>query len=226
LGGLGSNYEFEWYTVSSTGVNTLIPGESGATYVVPAPGQYMALVRDLRYSTECEATKTVTISTVTQAEDIDYTVTDAFSSNATLTVLVNTFGTGHLMYSLNDGPWQDSNIFENLAPGDYDIKVVDIEGCTFLTINAQIIGYPKFFTPNGDGFNETWNVINVKNENKATINIFDRFGKLIKQLSPTGNGWDGTYNGELLPSTDYWFTIDYIENNNPKNFKAHFSLKR
>ena len=226
LGGLGSNYEFEWYTVSSTGITILIPGETGATYAVSAPGQYMALVRDLRYSTECEATKTVTITAVTLAEDIDYAVTEAFSSNATLTVLVNTLGTGHLIYSLNDGPWQDSNIFENLAPGDYEIKVVDTEGCTYLITNAQIIGYPKFFTPNGDGFNETWNVINVKNENKAIINIFDRFGKLIKQLSPTGNGWDGTYNGEMLPSTDYWFTIDYIENNNQKNFKAHFSLKR
>ena len=226
LGTMSSNYEFEWYTVSTTGTSTLIPGETEATYMVPAPGKYMVLVRDLRFSTECEATKTVTISTVTQAEEIDYTVTEAFSSNATITVLVNSTGTGHLIYSLNDGPWQDSNVFENLGFGEYRITVSDTEGCTYLTTVAQIIDYPKYFTPNGDGFNDTWNVMGVKNEHKAIIYIFDRFGKLIKQISPTGNGWDGTYNGEMLPSTDYWFSIDYTENNSQKNFKAHFSLKR
>jgi gliding motility-associated-like protein len=141
-------------------------------------------------------------------------------------VLVNSTGTGHLIYSLNDGPWQDSNVFENLGFGEYRITVSDTEGCTYLTTIANIIDYPRFFTPNGDGFNDTWNVKGVKNEHKAVIYIFDRFGKLIKQLSPTGNGWDGTYNGEMLPSTDYWFSIDYTENNSQKNFKAHFSLKR
>ncbi|MBY0486136.1 MAG: T9SS type B sorting domain-containing protein, partial [Flavobacteriaceae bacterium] len=57
------------------------------------------------------------------------------------------------------------------------------------------------------------------------IYIFDRFGKLIKQISPDGAGWDGTYNGQPLPSTDYWFTVDYMESID-KQFKAHFSLKR
>jgi gliding motility-associated-like protein len=58
--------------------------------------------------------------------------------------------------------------------------------------------------------------------------IFDRYGKLIKQLSATDNskGWDGMYNQEQLPSTDYWFTLDYTENGATKQFKSHFSLKR
>ncbi|WP_395634167.1 T9SS type B sorting domain-containing protein, partial [Flavobacterium sp.] len=55
---------------------------------------------------------------------------------------------------------------------------------------------------------------------------FDRYGKLLKQLSASGDGWDGTYNGQPLPSTDYWFTVDYPENGLMKQFKAHFSLKR
>jgi gliding motility-associated-like protein len=132
-----------------------------------------------------------------------------FSSNATLTVLVNTFGTGHLMYSLNDGPWQDSNIFENLAPGDYDIKVVDIEGCTFLTINAQIIGYPKFFTPNGDSFNDFWNIIALPNPTKASTTIYDRYGKLIHQINSINPGWDGTFNGSLVPFGSYTYQFYY-----------------
>ena len=50
--------------------------------------------------------------------------------------------------------------------------------------------------------------------------------KLIKQIRSEEEGWDGTYNGNLLPSTDYWFKVNYIENNQQKEFKSHFSLKR
>nr|WP_291128526.1 T9SS type B sorting domain-containing protein [Flavobacterium sp. UBA7682] len=56
--------------------------------------------------------------------------------------------------------------------------------------------------------------------------MFDRYGKLLKQISSAGDGWDGTYNGQPLPSTDYWFTVDYPEQGGMKQFKAHFSLKR
>jgi gliding motility-associated-like protein len=42
----------------------------------------------------------------------------------------------------------------------------------------------------------------------------------------SNSGWDGTYNGDVLPASDYWFTIDFIENDVQRTFKAHFSLKR
>jgi gliding motility-associated-like protein len=51
-------------------------------------------------------------------------------------------------------------------------------------------------------------------------------GKLLKQISSTSAGWDGTFNGSPLPSDDYWFTVDYKETNLGKQFKSHFSLKR
>uniref|UniRef100_UPI0037C14152 T9SS type B sorting domain-containing protein n=1 Tax=Flavobacterium sp. TaxID=239 RepID=UPI0037C14152 len=86
---------------------------------------------------------------------------------------------------------------------------------------------PTYFTPNGDGINDTWNIVGL-NQANAKLYIFDRYGKLLKQLSPTdtSQGWDGTYNQQLLPSTDYWFTLDYTENGVAKQFKAHFSLNR
>ncbi|WP_411377526.1 T9SS type B sorting domain-containing protein [Flavobacterium psychrophilum] len=91
----------------------------------------------------------------------------------------------------------------------------------------MIINYPKFFTPNGDGYNETWNIPNLKITNpNAMIFIFDRFGKLIKQMTPTSDGWNGTYNEQPLPATDYWFTINYNEKETSKIFKSHFTLKR
>ena len=157
-----------------------------------------------------------------------YTVTNAFTENQTITVDVD--GWGEYEYSLDDGPRQTSPIFENVSLGEHFITVWDIkagnESCDpFLIQKVRTIDYPHYFTPNGDGFNDYWNINGLQGQ-YAKIYLFDRFGKLIKQLSPDTQGWDGTYNGNPLPATDYWFTVEYFELNTTKTFKAHFSLKR
>jgi gliding motility-associated-like protein len=140
---------------------------------------------------------------------------------------VNPLGTGNLIYSLDGGAWQESNIFTGVQGGTHEVMVEDTEGCTNLTIDVLVIDYPKYFTPNGDGIHDTWNIVGL-DQPDAKIYIYDRYGKLLKQITPTATsqGWDGTYIGSVLPSTDYWFTIDYKENDQQKQFKAHFSLKR
>ena len=97
----------------------------------------------------------------------------------------------------------------------------------------MILGYPKYFTPNGDGFHETWNLINPEDQpTPALVYIFDRHGKLLKQLNPTGPGWDGTYNGNLMPSSQYWFRVEFNEqsdrdpNRGRRTFSGSFSLIR
>ena len=127
---------------------------------------------------------------------------------------------------MDGGAWQDSNIFTGVQGGTHEIMVEDTEGCTILTIDVLVIDFPKYFTPNGDGIHDTWKIIGLESKNNAKIYIFDRYGKLMKQIDPLGEGWDGTYIGSVMPSTDYWFTIEYKENNQQKLFKAHFSLKR
>jgi valyl-tRNA synthetase len=107
------------------------------------------------------------------------------------------------------------------------VTVQDLNGCQEATIEVYVVDYPLFFTPNGDGHNDTWNIFTLRETNpNAKIYIFDRYGKFLKQIAPAGQGWDGTFNGQNLPSTDYWFTVEYKENDQTKTFKAHFSLKR
>ena len=54
------------------------------------------------------------------------------------------------------------------------------------------IDFPAFFTPNEQGCNDTWNIIAIaQGDAIAKIYIFDRFGKLVKQFSSLGPGWDG-----------------------------------
>jgi gliding motility-associated-like protein len=164
------------------------------------------------------------------AVGVGYEVSNAFSDMQTITVTVT--GYGSYLYSLDGGPRQTSNVFENVPLGVHTITVWDDKGgvassCDpFQLTGVQIIDYPHYFTPNGDGINDTWNIVGLDKEINAKIYIFDRQGKLIKQISPASKGWDGTYNGNLMPSTDYWFTVDYPEAGAMKQFKAHFSLKR
>ncbi|MFI0490471.1 T9SS type B sorting domain-containing protein [Flavobacterium sp.] len=172
---------------------------------------------------------TVSIDVVNPANTlvkVDWTVTNAFADNQIVTVSAT--APGNYLYQLDYGPFQDSPIFEYVASGTHSITVKDFYGCnTPMTVdNVLVINYPKFFTPNGDGFNDTWNIFDLKNQLDSRIYIFDRYGKLLKEISPSGAGWDGNYTGHPMPSTDYWFTVEYTEQNNLKKFKSHFSLKR
>ena len=131
-------------------------------------------------------------------------------------------------YSLDNGSWQDNNIFNNVSAGEHVITARDINGCGIGMDSIIVMDYPLFFTPNNDGYYDRWNLIGIASQPNAKIFIYDRYGKLIKQLNPTSLGWDGTFNGQPLPTSDYWFTVEFIE---PKNgalnqFKAHFTLKR
>ena len=155
---------------------------------------------------------------------IEYTTTGAFSQSQVITVFA--FAQGDYLYQLDDRSPQESNVFDNVSFGTHIITVIDKNGCSPpLTQEVAIIDYPHFFTPNGDGINDFWNISGLNRLQNPKITIFDRYGKLIFQTD-NNVGWDGTLNGANLPATDYWFTIDFEENNIPRTFKAHFSLSR
>jgi gliding motility-associated-like protein len=121
-------------------------------------------------------------------------------------------------------------VFSNLATGEYFITIFDdLANCSPTRLGPIfIINYPNYFTPNDDGINDFWNISDLSQQPDAVISIFDRYGKFLKQISPASFGWDGMHNGEKLPSTDYWFTVDYLSQKTQVRtlFKAHFSLKR
>jgi gliding motility-associated-like protein len=232
-----NNYTYEWFEGTST---TPIPGATGPTYTVDTPAVAGATreytVRVTSASPQACQTTSAAFSVVQSGQaviaagTVGYTVTGAFSSSQIITVTVEGYGAPDYQYSLDDGPRQDSNVFEGVSMGTHIIHVWDAKGdiaysCEELIINeVYIIDYPHYFTPNGDGIHDTWNVVGL--DETAKIFIFDRYGKLLKQISPTGNGWNGTYNGHLLPSDDYWFTVDFVEGGVMKQFKSHFAMKR
>ncbi|MBD3581537.1 T9SS type B sorting domain-containing protein [Flavobacterium selenitireducens] len=150
-----------------------------------------------------------------------------FSGNGTVTVHVDG-GSGDYSFMLDGELMQDHGIFHGLPSGEHTILVRDVNGCDEEEVTFFLLNYPKFFTPNADGFHDTWNISGLDDQQDARIYLFDRYGKLLKTMKPSSqSGWDGSYNGHALPSTDYWFVLEYRDRSgNQKEFKAHFSLKR
>ncbi len=126
-------------------------------------------------------------------------------------------------YSLDGISYQNENLFQNLFPGIYKVYIRDKNNCAVFNEEVLLLTYNNFFTPNQDGFNENWKIKFSENEPETEIYIYDRFGKLISNFDSNSIGWDGTYNGYLLPSDDYWFVV---KRKNGKEFKGHFTLKR
>ena len=132
-------------------------------------------------------------------------------------------------YSLDNTTYQNSNIFSNLSNGTYTLFVRDINGCVVRQLNFDInvsvvneLFIPKYFTPNGDAYNQVWQIIDP-NQIIKEIYIFDRYGKLLKQVSIVHLSWNGMYNGNVLPTNDYWYLINLKSG---EQLKGHFTLKR
>ena len=195
-----------------------------SAYTATMPGVYTLVVT--KTSTGCSSEEIPVNVIQSEPAVITYSVEEEFSDNQTLTITASGQG-GEYEYQLDNGPFQDSNVFYDVTSGVHTVTVNDKNGCGSVTMQVVVVNYPKFFTPNGDGYNDTWNIRDLKNQPSAVIDIYDRYGKILTQIKPSSSGWDGTYNGRLVMSDDYWFTVSYEDENHIKReFKAHFAMKR
>lgn len=214
----GANYSFVWTKDGQPfGGNT-------SSITTNEEGTYEVTVTNT--TTNCQNIATTKVTKY--APYLEITYSDAFVSPSYITINVLGNGSGNYEYQLDNGIFQTSNTFYNVSPGEHEVHVRDLDGhCSPQPIIATIINYPKYFTPNGDNYHETWNIKDLASTNpNAPIYIFDRFGKLLTKITPSTNGWDGNYNNQPMPATDYWFTVEYDEKGAKKVFKAHFALKR
>ena len=215
------DYTFIWKNATGTTV------ETASRFSPTQGGVYTLEVFDATQPTKCAAP--IKIFTVVESSPPEVTAvvtTEAFAK--THVIVATATGLGVYEYSLDQGPWQDTGVFSNVNPGEHVVNVRDLKGCGIGQAIVFVIDFPKYFTPNGDGYHDTWNIIGVSDQSNAIIQIFDRYGKFLKEIRPSGYGWNGTYNGALLPSSDYWFILKYndLVTEEPKLLKAHFSLKR
>ena len=217
------SFIYNWYFEGSP-----LPSHN-KTLSVSSPGKY-AVSLTKTDGTGCSRTREMDVkasekATITQN---DVTIVD-LSENNSVTINTTNLGNGNYEFALREAGsafinYQTEPLFTNVKPGFYTIYVQDAI-CGVATLDISVIGHTKFFTPNGDGYNDFWQIkgINASFQPNSTIYIFDRYGKLLKQLSVKSEGWDGTFNGAKMPTDDYWFKL-FLEDG--RQYSGHFTLKR
>ena len=211
-----AQYNFQWFQN-----NVLI--SNSPNLVVATAGSYTLTATHILSG--CVATASASV-VASSAPIASVAVNHPFNDTQMIQVIIDS-GIGEYEFALNNGAFQDASYFVVQEPGIYQVTIRDKKFCGETTLIANVINYPKYFTPNNDGYNDFWNIIGLPQSYKAIVSIFDRYGKLLYQFNPRVANWDGSYNNNPLPSTDYWFTIDYSDDSNHKySFKSHFSLIR
>ena len=222
---------FRWFIISEDGTESLLSATSEVSLSEIGPYRYEAynLVVQGGETFECGISKdfNVVLSEIAQ-------ITSVSSSQEIdgRQIQIEVSGLGDYEYALDniEGPYQDRPVFNRLTEGTHTIYVNDKNGCGIAqrTIERELTpdDFPKFFTPNGDGINDFWQYISPRESNEikiSYIHVFDRYGILLAQIIPTSKGWDGTFNGQPLPASSYWFKARDNLNNEIQGF---FALKR
>jgi len=198
-------------------------GDHDVTQItVRSPGMYTLTVSESANDHLCSFTYNINVQLSEIATVKNVEILDLSNQQNTIVVHINQ-PENHYTYSLDNIKFQQSNTFTGIVPGKYYIYIKDINGCQTTTEELVIYNYPRFFTPNNDGHNDHWGIVNGPSDPSLEVKIFDQYGQFLKTIKSGDPGWDGTINGRLLPASDYWFIIS---RENGKIFKSHFSLKR
>lgn len=194
-------------------------GSSNPYIDIANPGGY--------YSVSVTNTSGCTASTSMNASfSDDFPQITNITSGKGLVVVEVEGGVPPYYYSSDGKTWQMSNIFDNLPSDYYDIMVQDNNHCIdqMQTYLDASLGIPSFFTPNNDGFNDTWIVTGLYMYPDANVAIYDRFGKQVFESRGAVCQWDGMYAGRKIASDSYWYVI-YLGPDYPA-IKGCVTLKR
>jgi gliding motility-associated-like protein len=208
-----SNYIYQWFLDNS------LLSETTASINVNEVGTYTVTAT---YSSGCSQSRNITVNRSNLATITNVSVQELTPNNS---ITVSVSGEGNYHYSLDHGLFQDTNTFNNVNAGFHTVYVRDKNGCGTVEQLVSVLGFPKFFTPNGDSYQDTWQPLgaNTQFNSNLVVNIYDRFGKLLKEIRSSGDGWNGTFNGDVLPTDDYWYVVLFPDG---KEYRGHFALKR
>ncbi|MFY0632119.1 MAG: T9SS type B sorting domain-containing protein [Flavobacteriaceae bacterium] len=202
----------------------------GTSVELPAAGIYTVLATSIG---GCVSTPRTIV--VEESERVNFTSDnleiDDVSENNSIKIKLENLGTGPFEFAIDaiNGVYQTETTFQNIPPGLHTLYIRNTQGCGALSYQFSVLDYPNFFTPNNDGLNDVWQLTGINRSfyTVSNISVFNRFGVLVARIDASNNGWDGSYQGRKLPSSDYWFTVKLTDiNGKTIERHGHFSLLR
>ena len=121
-------------------------------------------------------------------------------------------GNGGYSYDWNNGSIED--IAQNLHSDWHSLLVTDVLGCevrdsVFVTkIDRPCIDPPNAFTPNGDNYNDGWQIDNIHLYPDLEVLVFNKWGNQVHRQAGGYEPWDGKINGVDAPSDTYYYVIN------------------
>lgn len=189
-------------------------------------GDQIVYAKGINSKLSCSETAQITLKTLASSQNLSSLPTPIikeFAGGKNSIELITPATNANYEFSIDGVNYQSNALFTNVPKGYYIAYIRNTATCEYATYPFTILDYSTFFTPNGDGFNDIWKIDGLDLYPQAVVSIFDRFGKLLKQMNSNSIGWNGNFNGSPLPATDYWFRL--ILNDN-QIVNGHFSLKR
>lgn len=156
---------------------------------------------------------------ITEAEEP--VIDNILIEGTTATVLVSG-GSLPYEFALDNGTYQSSNIFTNVELGSHTVYVKGGDGCTVIAQQFTLVNSQNLITPNNDGVNDIIDYSSLMKKLEPKFEIYDRFGILIFK-GDTSNRfiWNGTFNGKTLPTSSYWYILEWNETGNPERVQQN-----
>lgn len=187
-------------------------GETTEEISITAPGEYSVTVTNAE---GCSNIKNITVAPVTLP-----IITSIRSDDSD--IIVDLENSGQFEFSLNNGTFQASPVFETISGGRYTINFRYGDNCGVERKEFIHLVIPKFFTPNADGNNDLFLPEGLEFFTSYELSIFNRFGQLLKNAGENNPAWDGTFNGTQMPSGNYWYRLRIEDTHRT----GYFVLKR
>lgn len=225
----GNNGNLLWYSSPTGGTGSSV-SPTPASSSIGSTTYYVS-----SNSSGCESLRIPVTVVITPQPGAPFSVSPITYIQDEPTLPLEAIGTGLEWYDQQGNVISGTPVPDSSFPGTVNYYVGQSKGScvsplteisVIVISRSLIITIPSYFTPNGDSFNEYWNIGSANGSLNGNTYIFDRYGKLLKSINTREPGWDGNYNGSPMPSSDYWFKSVYLENGIEKELTGHFSLKR
>jgi gliding motility-associated-like protein len=220
----GDDYSYMWEHIDENNAVTVV-GTTPSVSV--SKGGWYTLTATSLGPLACTTSKRIEVLTseLAKLSEKDVVIGGFSSTENTIEILIDNLGVGDYEYALDDLIFQDQPNFINVRPGMRTVSVRDKVGCGVSQVQVGVVGYYKYFSPNNDGINDTWQILGLKTtfNSLSNVYIYDRYGRFLAQISGPNETWDGSYQGQPLPADDYWFRLELEDG---RVYTGHFSLMR